>query len=141
MDKPNLADAVRNGIDAAFITSAKKFGSRIAGDVTSTQIRNVYGTVKILEMQPSLDLPRLLLLKPRIEYANARATKREKFGELVSQLIHAIDAVAEEPDAEKRQQRFKNFSYGFEAILAYHKVSQEDSKNEEDRNKKGGRPK
>jgi CRISPR-associated protein Csm2 len=93
--------------------------------VSTSQIRNVYGTVKkleMLEMQNGFDSKsyrQLLLLKPKLAYARGRAetNKKDAFMQLENALGNAIDAVSiEQPETFKR---FCNF---FEAILAYHKA-------------------
>ena len=98
------------------------------GSVSTSQIRNIYGTTKKIEM--SLDAEnvdemygRLLLLKPKMAYANGRFNKPSKWGDripgfkvLVDCLSYAIDEVNGDMD------RMKNFFSFFEAILAYHKA-------------------
>lgn len=114
-----FAVAVEKGIDNTFIKWADHFGQGIARSVTTSQIRNIYGTVKKMEMAIELDLPELLLLKPRIKYA----TQRDKrLDELAGQLIGAIDAVDAAPDPKQQRERFRRFCQGFEAILAYHRA-------------------
>lgn len=101
---------------------ADSLAKRICGDVSTSQIRNVYGTVKKLEMQREFDSKayrQLVLLKPKLAYARGRAEKKKEdsFKELETALGSAIDAVSiEQPETFKR---FCNF---FEAILAYHKA-------------------
>lgn len=104
-----------------------QFADNLAGaiykDVTTSQIRNVYGTVKKLEMLNKFDDKahrQLLLLKPKLAYARGKVTnehKRESFKKLEHALGHAIDAVS--PEDTETFRRFCNF---FEAILAYHKA-------------------
>jgi CRISPR-associated protein Csm2 len=116
-----FANAVSGGINNNFIEDAKIFGDFIHNDVTTTQIRNVFGSVKKMEVKGLLDLSGLLLLKPKIEYANKRANKK-RFREFADELIEAIDSV-EKAEIKKREQCFKNFCKGFEAIIAYHRAS------------------
>lgn len=102
---------------------AENLAKEIVRDVSTSQIRNAYGTVKKLEMQSSFNdkaLRELLLLKPKLAYARGRADgkKRETFKKLEDALSSAIDAVdLQQPETFKR---FCNF---FEAILAYHKAN------------------
>ena len=99
---------------------AEKLAIDICRDVSTSQIRNAYGTVKKLEMQSVFDnkaYRELLLLKPKLAYARGRSSKKETFEKLEKALSAAIDAVdVKEPETFKR---FCNF---FEAILAYHKA-------------------
>ena len=90
-------------------------------DVSTSQIRNAYGTVKKLEMQEFTEKSyrELLLLKPKLAYARGRteAKKKDTFKKLEDALSAAIDAVD-----VKQPETFKRFCNFFEAILAYHKA-------------------
>ena len=98
---------------------AEKLANEIAKDVSTSQIRNAYGTVKKLEMQSEFNdksYRELLLLKPKLAYARGRCSgsqKREIFGKLEDALSAAIDAVD-----VKHPETFKRFCNFFEAILA-----------------------
>ncbi|MEW6259126.1 MAG: type III-A CRISPR-associated protein Csm2 [Thermodesulfobacteriota bacterium] len=87
--------------------------------LTTSQIRNIYGTVKKLDMIGNSEevLPKLILLKPKLAYAVGRNDKVEGLKLLRDILGSAIDLVA-----ERRDPRFQNFCRFFEAILAYHKA-------------------
>ncbi|WP_051328219.1 type III-A CRISPR-associated protein Csm2 [Desulfatirhabdium butyrativorans] len=87
--------------------------------LTTSQIRNIYGTVKKLEMtgNPEDVLPKLILLKPKLAYVVGRNSKVEGLKILRDVLGSAIDLVA-----ESIEPRFQNFCRFFEAILAYHKA-------------------
>ncbi len=122
VDTQRLAIAVEKGIDANFIAWAEKFGKNIRY-ITSSQIRNVYGTVKKIEMsakRDDFDLTALLMLKPRLAYARARARQRE-FEDLEKALAAAIDKVSKR--GEDQYDRLLRFCQGFEAILAYHRAA------------------
>jgi CRISPR-associated protein Csm2 len=97
--------------------------------VSTSQIRNIYGSSKKIEM--TLDesnvsemYGKLILLKPKMAYAHGRFNKRLPRGDykipgfktLVDCLSYAIDKV------EGDYRRMKNFFNFFEAILAYHKA-------------------
>ena len=114
-----LKHAVEKGINQSFIKEAEQFGGRIAREVTTTQIRNIFGTIKKMEMG-QFDMSRLLLLKPRIAYAKAR---ERKLNELAEELQAAIDAVEAGKDSSEQEERFVRFCQGFEAILAYHRAA------------------
>ena len=101
---------------------ADGLANEIHSDVSTSQIRNIYGTVKKLEMQREFDSKayrQLLLLKPKLAYARGRAETRKKpaFEKLENALGIAIDAVT-----IKDPETFKRFCNFFEAILAYHKA-------------------
>ncbi|MGI6460887.1 MAG: type III-A CRISPR-associated protein Csm2 [Candidatus Hydrogenedentales bacterium] len=114
-----FAIAVEKGIDNTFVKWADGFGQSIARGVTTSQIRNIFGSVKKLEMSGDLDLPQLLLLKPKIAYARQRT---RGLAPLADQLTSAIDAVDAASDPAGKQERFQRFCQGFEAILAYHRA-------------------
>lgn len=119
-DTDAFAKAVRNGIDNEFIQWAEAFGANISRSVTTSQIRNIYGTVKKLEMNAELDLPAVLLLKPRIAYATAR---NKGLGDLAQVITKAIDVINQGRDDAQNQEYFQRFCKGFEAILAYHRAA------------------
>lgn len=92
--------------------------------VSTSQIRNIYGSSKKIEMALREEnvgsmYGRLILLKPKMAYANGRHNKNSAirgFTTLVDSLSCAIDLV----DAD--YERMKTFFNFFEAILAYHKA-------------------
>lgn len=86
--------------------------------VSTSQIRNVYGTVKKLELEGESDetVFKLVLLKPKLAYAAGRHSKIPGMKVLQDILSDAIDLVSE------KKERFNNFCKFFEAILAYHKA-------------------
>ncbi len=92
--------------------------------VTTSQIRNIYGSAKKIDMNldennAAEQYNRLLLLQPKMAYANGRHNKRGQirgFTLLVDCLSNAIQQV------DSDYKRMKNFFNFFEAILAYHKA-------------------
>ncbi|GMU94370.1 MAG: hypothetical protein AMXMBFR4_34280 [Candidatus Hydrogenedentota bacterium] len=116
----DLAKAVKNGISNEFVNWANKFGKKIVRPVTTSQIRNIFGTIKKLEMSSHVDLPELLLLKPRIAYAVRRNSGLQELAEELTTAIDAVDEARDEP--AKLEERFRRFCQGFEAILAYHRA-------------------
>jgi CRISPR-associated protein Csm2 len=100
---------------------AEKLGTILKSlQLTTSQIRNIFGTVRQIEMgwtrKDTEDerrdaLRRLLLLKPRLAYQSKRA---EAVEELEKVLSAAIDNVS---SSRENFQRFVDF---FEAVLAYH---------------------
>lgn len=103
------------------VNFAEKLAQGIFRDVSTSQIRNAYGTVKKLEMQSTFtdkSHRELLLLKPKLAYARGRANRKEAFKQLEDALGVGIDAVD-----VKQPETFKRFCNFFEAILAYHKAA------------------
>ncbi len=82
--------------------------------LTTSQIRNIYGMVKQMEMR-GFHPDGFVLLKPKLAYAAARANTAGA-RKLKDVLTWAIDEVG---DDETKFARFVDF---FEAILAYHKA-------------------
>ncbi|MEM2001876.1 MAG: type III-A CRISPR-associated protein Csm2 [Candidatus Methanomethylicaceae archaeon] len=97
---------------------AERLGKDFARNGLSTsQIRNVFGAVKRLQMKGQFDQQaarELILLKPKLAYQAGRHGDTVKhLGQVLSK---AIDRVESDP------KRFENFADFFEAILAYHKA-------------------
>jgi CRISPR-associated protein Csm2 len=104
------------------VEEAERLARDIQRDVSTSQIRNAYGTVKKLEMAGELTpqtYRQILLLKPKLAYARGRADgrKRDSYQKLENALGQAIDAI-DPRDVET----FRRFCQFFEAILAYHKA-------------------
>lgn len=88
--------------------------------VTTSQIRNIFGTVKNLESKGVVSdevISKLVLLKPKLAYVAGRNDKVKSLKMLTIILSDAIDLVY-----KQREKRFENFCKFFEAILAYHKA-------------------
>ncbi|MBI5018180.1 MAG: type III-A CRISPR-associated protein Csm2 [Deltaproteobacteria bacterium] len=113
----------RDDSAADMVHETEALGRRLQQNyVTTSQIRNAYGSMKKMEMagwEGDKTLRQLLLMKPRLAYA---ASRQKGVGDLKTVLSHAIDAVAEAPEAQ-RPARFERFCQFFEAILAYHKAA------------------
>ena len=114
--------STRVNLDARVITEggeilvkeAEQQGQQLARNLTTSQIRNIYGAVKKMQMKGGeLDTHKLLMLKPKLAYA----AKRHGGGvdTLKDVLTQAIDLVG------KDKEKFSRFVDFFEAILAYHK--------------------
>ena len=90
--------------------------------VTTSQMRNAYGTVKKIEMSGLSEtaLRQLLLLKPKMSYTQARINNKDAataYKELATDIGLAIDAIS-----LKDPQTFVRFCNFFEAVVAYHKL-------------------
>lgn len=103
---------------------AEQVGQRIARQVTTNQIRNVFGTVRRIEMnwreKPQDSYRQTVLLRPKLSYAAARE-RGQGIKDLEKVLGPAIEAIGE-GTVEQRKERFDRFVQFFEAILAYHKA-------------------
>jgi len=102
---------------------ADQIGQRIARQVTTSQIRNVFGTVRQIEMNwrgdPDGSYRQAVLLKPKLGYAAARE-RGQGLKDLEAVLVPALDAMMEAKPGQKHD-CFNRFVEFFEAILAYHK--------------------
>lgn len=108
-------------------TTAEKIGKQFARDITASQIRNIFGTVRAIEQDVKAladDTPLpiqvqrdLLMLQPKLAYQYGRVQGREKaaMGALTQILSEAIGLVGTSVP------HFRNFMDFFEAILAYHR--------------------
>jgi len=108
---------------------AEKLGASLKDQrLTTNQIRNIFGTVRRIEMnwpeKPKDEVDRqraitaqreLLLLKPKMAY-QAKRERGKGVQMLTDVLSDAIDLVG------KDRKRFQHFVDFFEAILAYHKA-------------------
>jgi CRISPR-associated protein Csm2 len=95
---------------------AERLGPELKnGNLTTSQIRNIYGGVKQMEMR-GFDPNEFVLLKPKLAYAAARANA-DGARTLKDVLSWAIDEVGEDPA------KFARFVDLFEAILAYHRAA------------------
>lgn len=137
-------------IDTDCIEFCEKFGEYLAKNgLTTSQIRNVFGELKRIELQSDIELDlnekgevqknkdgqklkkfkdgvfegetAFLLLKPKIAYAAKRkgGDAMNKFKEEIDKAHKATFKENKEVDAGS----FKRFCEFFEAILAYHKAS------------------
>lgn len=119
------------GNAAKLVEVAQKIADEMMKDrkVTTSQLRNLYGTAKKIEARLNKSNAKqlyneLILLKPKMAYINGRFNEKRKDGSwsvpglylLDQYLSTAIDEIA--GDFNKT----KNFFKFFEAILAYHKA-------------------
>lgn len=120
---------IKEQITEKTVDFAKRFGEYLGTDesdggnkvtskkLTTNQLRKFFGEVKRQQMR-KFDRSELILLKPKLAYAVARAEKGSKIGDFYNVITDAIDKVQNEKE-------FKNFIKIFEAIVAYHKAAEE----------------
>lgn len=119
----SIADVIEKGGED-LVNAAENFAKKICDKnrgVTTSQVRRVFSAVKKIEMKVQMgdkfQPNELILLKPKLAYAAARApTTRKANTEKLKQVL--IEAIGEVDDNKK----FENFVAFFEAILAYHKA-------------------
>ncbi len=117
-----LRSIIQEGDANLLVNVAEDIGKGLARQLTTSQIRNVFGTVRQIEMSwsPQADEEeqkeasrQLLLLKPKLAY-QARRERGKGMEQLAQVLVPAIDLVGTE------RKNFLRFVEFFEAILAYH---------------------
>lgn len=92
--------------------------------LTTTQLRRFFGEVKRQQLK-GYDETNFILLKPKLAYAVGRAKdSKAKINDFYFVISKAIDCVKADTK-EESDKRFKNFIKIFEAIVAYHKASEE----------------
>ena len=123
MDKENIVEVVKNDLPAILkgdgkklVDDAEKLGELLGKakreggtEMTTSQIRNIFGEVKKMEF----DEYKIELLRPKLAYTAGRHPKQ------VGPLQEVLDDAIKEIDGDKAKfERFKDF---FEAIVAYHR--------------------
>ncbi|HID07343.1 MAG TPA: type III-A CRISPR-associated protein Csm2 [Armatimonadetes bacterium] len=120
----NLPRIIIEGNAKTTVEQAEALGKELARQLSTSQIRNIFGTVRRIEMNwpehASAEQARqahreLLLLKPKMAY-QAKRERGRGVKQLTDVLTQAIDLVSND------RTRFRNFVDFFEAILAYHKA-------------------
>ena len=88
--------------------------------ITTSQIRNIFGEVKKIEMEwdrgPETSWVRLQLLRPKLAYTAKKADRPGSYAlrEMLSEAIQNVQG---------KKENFRRFVNFFEAILAYHKAA------------------
>ncbi len=120
-----LPEWIQNQVNKEAVDFTEQFGKYLADQrFTNSQIRNIFGEIKRLQMKKwdQTVESTLLLLKPKLAYSAKRQMGRQAENaaiELKNFLCKGIDVVV---DSEYQQTSFEHFANIFEAILAYHKA-------------------
>lgn len=129
-------DAAQIIVDADvkhLVEAAESIGEALAKQLTTSQIRNIFGEVRRIEMLWPTELAeaeqhkaqdafrQTVLLRPKIAY-QAKREKGRGVEELQSVLDPCLQLIQDASQAQRKPyfQRFLDF---FEAILAYHKAA------------------
>jgi CRISPR-associated protein Csm2 len=121
--KLKMPDWITKGITKDTVTYAEQLGRYLnKQDYSSSQIRNIFGEIKRLEMQgwSKTTETSLLLFKPKLAYGAARQSMKAA-SNLTEILKTGIDSIIDSEENNK-EAALKNFSQIFEAVLAYHKA-------------------
>ncbi len=110
------------------VQRAQLIGDKIKNDVTTSQVRNIFGPVRQIQLRWRSDTPpdeaekafrQVMLLRPKLAYQAKRVNKAGLY-DLEKILGAAIEEVGRAQDLRNRHDRFRRFVEFFEAILAYH---------------------
>jgi len=113
----NTIRHIIEGDTKALVKEAKQLGTQLKKNkLTTSQIRNVFGSIKKMEMRGFKE-NELILLKPKLAYAASRPGAERGTSDLREVLSTAIDFVG------NNETYFENFCDFFEAILAYHRAA------------------
>jgi CRISPR-associated protein Csm2 len=112
---------ITKGIDKSCIEFTDEFGRFLKNnELTTSQIRNVFGELKRIQMKGfKNEKTAFLLLKPKMAYAVARDGKKG-LQQLTKVFNKAYSLVDTESDAGAKH--FENLMDLMESILAYHKA-------------------
>lgn len=121
-----------DGDVSRLVDTAKEVGNSLARQLTTSQIRNIFGEVRRIQMNWPPDSAKeeakadaafrsVVLLQPKLAY-QAKRERGRGVEELQMVLDPCIDEIRKAPK-EKRQLYFTRFVDFFEAILAYHKAA------------------
>jgi CRISPR-associated protein Csm2 len=126
-----VAENILKGDSELLVRKAEELGRALADmKLKTSQIRNVFGTVRRIEMSWPRSgasegaqreaIHEMLMLKPKLAYQAARARGQDG-GEAVVILSQSLRPLIERVGTDRdRFQRFVDF---FEATLAYHRAN------------------
>jgi CRISPR-associated protein Csm2 len=112
------------------VRHADDIGKAIARQVASSQIRNIFGTARQIQMRWSPDADEqtakaayrdAVLLRPKLAYF-AKRERGRGMADLERVLAPALEEMSRGKDLPEQRQRFNRFVDFFEAIVAYHKA-------------------
>lgn len=111
------------------VNTAKEIGEANARQLTTSQIRNIFGEVRRIEMKwnesssesANAAYRQTVLLQPKLAY-QAKRERGRGMEELSTVLTACVDEIRKAPESS-RKVYFSRFVDFFEAILAYHKAA------------------
>ena len=96
-----------------------KLGKDLSRSLSTSQIRNVYGELKRIQMSEfSKEKPKFILLKSKIAYATARKSQLWPLKDVFNKAYNCVNT----GDNIEGALHFNNFMLFFESIIAYHKA-------------------
>ncbi len=126
-DRATIQRIIAEGDPEILVEWADKIGEAIARQITTSQIRNVFGTARQIQLRwdndPEGAYRDAVLLRPKLSYFAKREGRVME--DLRKILTPALEVMSEAEDNSERQKRFNRFMDFFEAIVAYHKAHEE----------------
>jgi CRISPR-associated protein Csm2 len=122
---------IADGDIGALIDAAKRSGESLATSLTTSQIRNIFGEVRRIQMTWSATADAeearkayrsVVLLQPKLAYQANRDRNSRGVKDLQTILDPCLDVIRR-AEAANQQLYFQRFVDYFEAILAYHKAA------------------
>ena len=118
-------------VDAGtLVSSAENLVKKIKNEnkvLGTHQVRNVYSQIDQIKMELkgnndddniNHQITRLLFLKPKLAYAEARKSAVKPLRQAIEELIDQLDEL---DNPERRRKGLTNFLHYMEAVVAYHK--------------------
>jgi CRISPR-associated protein Csm2 len=127
-DKGTVERIIAQGEPETLVKWAEDIGKAIARQVTSSQLRNVFGTARQIQLRWS-DEPKAaqdayrdaVLIRPKLGYY-AKRERGRGMEDLRKILVPALEVMSQGENMDERKKRFDHFVDFFEAIVAYHKA-------------------
>lgn len=124
-DKGTIERIITQGDPETLVKWAEDIGKAIARQVTSSQLRNVFGTARQIQLRWPSDSDAAyrdaVLLRPKLGYF-AKRERGRGMEDLRRILTPALEEMSRSTDPKERQNRFNRFVEFLEAIVAYHKA-------------------
>ena len=125
----NMQAVITDKTGRTLVSEARALAKQAARDLKASQVRKIFTEVRKIEAlweqreKRQAALRRLIMLKPKLAYQEKRQESKNTspLKPLSAALTAAIDVVANEQNADKQDEYFRNFVDFFEAVLAYHK--------------------
>lgn len=125
-DRRVIEQIIAQGDPEVLVKWADDIGKAIARQVTSSQIRNIFGTARQIQLRwptdPEAAYRDAVLLRPKLGYFAKRDQRSRGMADLERILAPALEEMSRTQDAAERQKRFDRFVDFLEAIVAYHKA-------------------
>lgn len=124
-DQGTLERIIAQGEPEILVKWAEDIGRAIARQVTTNQLRNVFGTARQIQLRWPTDAQSAyrdaVLLRPKLGYL-ARRERGRGMEDLQRILVPALEVMSQGKDLTEQQVRFNRFVDFVEAIVAYHKA-------------------